>query len=400
MILRRALLAVLLMSLAAPLALATTPAGAQDQSFTAFTRELWPDAQAKGITRATFDKAMEGVTPDSRVITATRRQPEYGKPVGDYINALVAPRRVQTGRAKAQEWAKSFDAVEKKYGVERWILLSLWGMETDYGAAKDKWDVFRSLATLAYVKYRHPYFRNELIVAMGIMQKNGFARSQMVSSWAGAMGQSQFMPSNVVDYAVDFTGDGRADLWRNVPDVLASTANYLNKWNWKSDLPWGFEVMVPNGFDTMKSRATFAEWTGLGLRRADGKPFPRQGNGILFFPSGARGPAFIVTENFAVLKEYNNSDAYAIAVGHLADLLHGGIPIRAAWPKDDHPLSRDLRIALQKKLAALGYKVAEFEGHIDFDMRDDIRAEQKKHGLVPDGNPTAAFLEKIGVRGP
>lgn len=384
------------------LALTCAPlAYAQDQPFAAFVRDLWPDAQAKGITRATFDKAMEGVTPDSRVVAATKRQPEYGKPVGDYINALASPRRVQNGLAKAQEFSRALEAVEKKYGVERWVLVALWGMETDYGAAKDKWDVFRSLATLGYVKYRHPYFRNELIVAMGIMQKNRFERSQMVSSWAGAMGQSQFMPSSVVEYAVDFTGDGRADLWNNVTDVLASTANYLDKFKWQRGLPWGFEVVVPSGFDTMKSRATFAEWTRLGVKRADGKPFPRDseavGQAILFFPSGAKGPAFIVTGNFLVLKAYNNSDAYAIAVGHLADRMHGGIPIRAAWPKDDRPLPRDLRVALQRKLAALGYQVAEFEGHIDFDIRDYIRAEQKKHGMVPDGNPTLALLEKIGV---
>ncbi|WP_244485290.1 lytic murein transglycosylase [Pseudolabrys sp. Root1462] len=399
MALARALLIALLTLAAMPLAHAQK--AADDPSFAAFVKALWPDAQAKGVTRATFDTAMAGVAPDKRVIAATQRQPEYGKPVGEYISALASPGRIKRGLAKADEWSKTLNDVEKKFTVERWILVSLWGMETDYGAAKDKWDVFRSLATLAYIKYRHPYFRNELIVAMGIMQKNGFARPQMVSSWAGAMGQSQFMPSNVVDYAIDFSGDGRADLWNNVPDVLASTANYLHAWKWRSDLPWGFEVTVPNGFDTMKSRASFAEWKRLGVRRADGKPFPRDDQTamqpVLFFPSGAKGPAFVVTENFLVLKEYNNSDAYAIAVGHLADRLHGGIPIRTAWPKDDHPLSRDARIALQKKLAALGYKVADFEGHIDFDIRDFIRAEQKKHGLVPDGNPTTALLEKLSV---
>jgi len=393
--LRRACLIALFVVLAVP------PARAQDQSFAAFVRALWPDAQAKGITRATFDSAMNGLTPDQRVIAATKRQPEYGKPVGDYIDALASPRRIATGLAKAKEWSRTLDAVEKKFGVERFILLSLWGMETDYGAAKDKWDVFRSLATLGYVKYRDPYFRNELIVAMGIMQKNDYPRRQMVSSWAGAMGQAQFMPSSVVDYAVDFTGDSHADLWNSVPDVLASIAHYLDKFKWQRGLPWGFEVMVPNGFDTMKSRATFAEWTRLGVRRADGKPFPRDnagtGDAILFFPSGAKGPAFIVTPNFLALKAYNNSDAYAIAVGHLADRMHGGQPIRAAWPKDDRPLARDLRVALQKKLAALGYNVTEFQGHIDFDIRDYIRAEQKKHGMVPDGNPTLALLEKLGV---
>jgi peptidoglycan lytic transglycosylase B len=374
------------------------PTHAQEQPFANFAAELWTDAKAKGITRATFDLALKSVTPDQRVIAATKRQPEYGKPVGDYVNAIVSNRRIVDGQLKAREWAKTFDAVEKKFQVERWVLLALWGMESDFGAEKDRWDVFRSLATLAYVKYRDPYFRNELIVAMRIMQDGHIARDKMVSSWAGAMGQTQFMPSNFIDYAIDFSGDGRADIWSNVPDVLGSTANYLRKWKWNSALPWGFEVTVPNGFDYMRSRATFAEWQTLGLRRADGKPFPASGQGILFFPSGADGPGFIVTENFDVLKEYNNSDAYAIAVGHLADRMHGGGLIKAAWPKDDRQLSRDARIALQGKLSALGYKVNEFEGHIDFDLRDNIRAEQKKLGMLPDGNPTVVLLDRLGVK--
>lgn len=386
--------------LAALLLVQAVPARAQDQSFAAFTAELWTDAQAKAITRATFDTALKGVTPDQRVIAATKRQPEYGKPVGDYVNAIVSNRRIADAQLKAREWVKTFDAVEKKFEVERWVLLALWGMESDFGTEKDRWDVFRSLATLAYVKYRDPYFRNELLVAMQIMQNSRLPREKMVSSWAGAMGQTQFMPSNFVDYAIDFSGDGRADIWSNVPDVLASTANYLRKWKWNPALPWGFEVTVPKSFDYMRSRANFTEWEALGVRRADGKHFPSSGQGILFFPSGADGPGFIVTENFDVLKEYNNSDAYAIAVGHLADRIHGGGLIKAAWPKDDRQLSRDARIALQRKLSALGYKVNEFEGHIDFDLRDNIRAEQKKLGMVPDGTPTLLLLDRLGVKVP
>ncbi|MGB6314334.1 MAG: lytic murein transglycosylase [Pseudolabrys sp.] len=386
--------------LAALLLVQAVPARAQDQSFAAFTAELWTDAQAKAITRATFDTALKGVTPDQRVIAATKRQPEYGKPVGDYVNAIVSNRRIADAQLKAREWVKTFDAVEKRFEVERWVLLALWGMESDFGTEKDRWDVFRSLATLAYVKYRDPYFRNELLVAMQIMQNSRLPREKMVSSWAGAMGQTQFMPSNFVDYAIDFSGDGRADIWSNVPDVLASTANYLRKWKWNPALPWGFEVTVPKSFDYMRSRANFTEWEALGVHRADGKQFPSSGQGILFFPSGADGPGFIVTENFDVLKEYNNSDAYAIAVGHLADRIHGGGLIKAAWPKDDRQLSRDARIALQRKLSALGYKVNEFEGHIDFDLRDNIRAEQKKLGMVPDGTPTLLLLDRLGVKVP
>ncbi len=372
------------------------PAHAQQKTFATFVVELWPDAQAKGITRASFDLAMHGVTLDPRVIAATQRQPEYGRPFGDYVNAVANKRRIAEGQMKARQWTKTFDAIEKRFGVERWILIALWGIESDFGAEKDRWDVFRSLATLAYVGYRDPYFRNELLVAMKIMQDQHFERKRMVSSWAGAMGQTQFMPTNVVDYAIDFSGDGKSDIWSNVPDVLGSTGNYLHKENWKPGLPWGFEVTVPKGFDMMHSHANFSEWRALGLRRVDGKPFP-SGSGILFFPAGHRGPAIIVTPNYDVLKEYNNSDAYAVAVGHLADRMQGGPPIKAAWPPDDRPISRDARIALQKKLAALGYKVNDFEGHIDFDLRDNIRDEQKKFGMVPDGNPTAAFLERLGV---
>jgi peptidoglycan lytic transglycosylase B len=169
-------------------------------NFDNFKTALWTGAQAKSVARVTFQLALRGVTPDARVIAATKRQPEYGRPIGDYINALVSPSRIQRGREKAREWASTFDAVEKKFAVERWVLLALWGMESDYGAATDRWDVFRSLATLAYTKYRHPYFKNELIVAMRIMQDHRLPREQMVSSWAGAMGQTQFMPSNFFDY--------------------------------------------------------------------------------------------------------------------------------------------------------------------------------------------------------
>ena len=386
--------------LAVVLALCCAPARAQEQSFAAFEAELWPDAQAKGITRATFDLALKGVTPDPRVIAATKRQPEYGKPVGAYVNAIVSRGRIANGQRKAKEWAKTFDAVEKKFGVERWVLIALWGMETDYGAEKDRWDVFRSLATLGYVRYRHPYFRNELIVAMRIMQDGHFARDKMVSSWAGAMGQTQFMPTNVVDYAIDFSGDGKS---RHL-DQCAGRARLDRQLSAQGEL----EARPALGLrghraEGLRLHAQPRQLRGMGEarrapRRRQAVPAVRPGHFV--FPSGANGPAFIATENYAVLKEYNNSDAYAIAVGHLADRINGGAPIKAAWPADDRPLSRDARIALQKKLSALGYKVLDFEGHVDFDLRDNIRAEQAKLGMVPDGNPTAAFLEKLGVKVP
>jgi lytic murein transglycosylase len=371
-----------------------------DPGFQKFLAELWKDAQAKGITRKTFDNAFAGVTPDPRVIATTKRQPEYNKPAGAYVTSIASPLNARNGLKKEAEWRQTFDAIEKQYRVERWVLLAIWGMETSYGALKDKWDGIRSLATLAYAKYRHPYFRDELLIALKIIQDGHIPRERFVTSWAGAMGQTQFMPTNFVDYAVDFSGDGKRDIWTNVPDVLASTANYFAKavGGWKWGVPWGFEVFVPKNFDLMKSRASFEEWTALGVKRADGKPFLRSGDGVLFFPTGLPGPAFIVTPNFEVIKDYNDSDVYALAIGHLSDLMQGGGAFKTPWPAHATQLPRDDRIALQKRLAELGYDQKRFSAHIDFKMRDFVRAEQKKHGLVTDGHPNAALLDKMGIR--
>jgi peptidoglycan lytic transglycosylase B len=364
---------------------------------TAFLDALWADAQKRGITRATFDRALGGFTPDARVIAATRREPEYGKPVGQYVDSIASQARIAAGVAKAAQWAGVLDAIETRYGVERGIVLALWGIESSFGSSADRWDVIRSLATLAEARYRDPYFRNELLVALRIVQEGHIARERMLGSWAGAMGQPQFMPSSFYDYAVDFTGDGKRDIWTSVPDVLASIANYLARTGWQRDLPWGFEVMLPRGFDYRTSRGTFAEWSGRGVRRADGGALPGAGDGFLLFPSGATGPAFLVSANFNVIKLYNNSDVYALAVGHLADRMRGGAPFRAAWPKDDPQLSRDARIALQRKLASLGYPVKDFAGRLDFDQRDMIRELEAKHGMVPDGHPTPALLARLGI---
>jgi hypothetical protein len=220
----------------------------------------------------------------------------------------------------------------------------------------------------------------------------------MLGSWAGAMGQPQFMPSNFLTLAVDFTGDGRKDIWGAPPDVLASIANFLKHWGWKASEGWGHEVTVPKPFDYRRSRASYHEWATLGVARADGKPLPGAGSAILFFPSGASGPAFLVGPNFEVIKRYNNSDVFALAVSHLADRARGGAPFRARWPEVDRQLTRGERIALQKKLKELGYTVNDFEGRIDFDLRDSIRLEQAKHGMVSDGHPTLALLERIGAR--
>ena len=358
---------------------------------------LWPEAQARRITRKTFDAAFSGLTPDARVAATTRRQPEYGAPVGTYINRMASPARIENAARKAAEWSRTLDAIERQYGVDRWIIVALWGIETSFGANTGGFDVIRSLATLALSDYRPGYFRDELLAALTILQDGHIARGKMQGSWAGAMGQPQFMPSNFLMLAVDFDRDGRKDIWGSVPDVLASIANFLKHWGWKAGAAWGYEVLIPQGFDYTRSRASYPEWAALGLTRADGGPLTNGGNAILFFPSGAAGPAFLVAENFNVIKRYNNSDVFALAAGHLADRARGRGPFRTAWPANDPQLSRDQRIALQKRMKELGHPVNDFDGRIDFDLRDEIRREQARHGMVPDGHPTLELLRKIGA---
>jgi lytic murein transglycosylase len=363
----------------------------------AFVQQLWPDAQARGVSRKTFDAALSNLTVDSRVAAATLRQPEFGRPVGTYVNGIATAQRISLASAKAAQWSDTLGAIEQQYGVDRWTLLAIWGIETSFGTNKGGFDVIRSLATLTLIGYRPDFFRDELLAALKVLEEGHIERQKMIGSWAGAMGQPQFMPSNFLELAVDFDRNGRKDIWGSVPDVLASIANFLKHWGWKKGAGWGFEVTVPQNLDYRRSRATYAEWADLGLKRADGEPMP-EGNAILFFPSGAGGPAFLIGENFEVIKRYNNSDVFALAVSHLADRARGLRPFRTAWPVPDRQLSRGERIALQKRMKELGHPVNDFEGRIDFALRDEIRLEQTKHTMIPDGHPTPALLQQIGAR--
>ena len=365
--------------------------------FAPLLRTLWPETSARGITRKTFDSAFAGLTPDARVAALTVRQPEYGAPVGTYINRMASAARIKGAARKAAESSRTLDAVEQQFGVDRWIVVALWGIETAFGTNTGGFDVIRSLATLALSDYRPGYFRDELIAALQILQEGHIARDKMIGSWAGAMGQPQFMPSNFLTLAVDFDRDGRKDIWGSAPDVLASIANFLKHWGWQAGADWGYEVIIPQGFDFVRSRASYPEWAARGVTRADGAPLPAEGKAILFFPSGAAGPAFLAGENFEVIKRYNTSDVFALAAGHLADRARGRGPFRTEWPAHDPQLSRGQRILLQRRLKELGHPVNDFEGRIDFDLRDEIRLEQTEHGMRPDGHPTVELLKRIGA---
>jgi lytic murein transglycosylase len=383
------------------LLLSFAPASAQDteaRSFRGYIEQLWPLAQAKGVTRATFERALGDVQYDFEVARLSRRQPEYGRPVGDYLASLVSQQRIAGGQRRLNELHALLDAIEKQYGVPREVLIAIWGVETGFGANQGGKGVIRSLATLAFHGYKGDFARDELLTALVILQEGHIPPERMIGSWAGAMGQPQFIPSSFMRFAVDFTGDGKRDLWTSVPDTLASIANYLRQNGWQPGQPWGFEVALPHGFDLRKSRGSFREWVTLGFRRADGGPLPTttlRDEATLLFPSGARGPAFLVTANFVAVKTYNISDVYALAVLHLADRLRGAQPFVARWPADDRQLSREDRMRIQKALAAKGYTPSNMQGMIDFEQRDMIRELQVKFGMTPDGHPGAEFLSRL-----
>ena len=373
-------------------------AGRQDPAaFRAFVEGLRPDAESRGVSRAVFDSAFAGVTPDPAVVALTVRQPEFAKPIGVYLASQVTAARIAAGQAMLAKWRPELDAIERTSGVPAPVVVALWGLETNYGASLGGKDVIRSMATLASIGFRPELYRAELLAALTMLQHGEVTREGLRGSWAGAMGQPQFMPSSFETYAVDFDHDGRRDIWGDIPDALASMANFIRQHGWQTDRPWGFEVRLPTGFDYRRSRASDADWAALGVTRADGAALPAEGDGIMFFPSGATGPAFLVTGNFEVIKTYNFSDAYVLSVAQLADRMGGGPPIRASWPTAT-PISRQDRIDLQTRMVALGLPVDNREGRISLALRDAIRSAQEKVGLVPDGEPTTALLKALERR--
>jgi membrane-bound lytic murein transglycosylase B len=300
-----------------------------------FVTSLWPQAHARGVSRATFDAAFNGVTPDPDVIERTKKQAEFVKPIGDYLSTAVSAKRIEKGQTKAREWKEILEKVERVYGVDPYIVLGVWGMETNFGGYVGDKYVIRALATLAYARYRGDYFKKELLSALQILDAGHVHAKDMQGSWAGAMGQTQFMPSSFNHYAVDFDGDGHKDIWTNVPDALASTANYLKKHGWIAGETWGYEVILPQGLGASGSAThyrPFAHWAARGVTRADGEAMPREGQAALTMPAGAGGPAFLVTRNFKVIKTYNNSTAYALGVALLGDRIAGWPPLKASWP--------------------------------------------------------------------
>ncbi|SEL20646.1 lytic murein transglycosylase [Bosea lupini] len=363
--------------------------------FDGFLRTLWPMAQARGISRQTFDLAFQGVTPDPSIVALTRKQSEFTAPIWSYLNSAVGGGRISRGREMLEAHASVLAQAESRYGVPKEIILGIWGMETNYGSFKGDKDVIRSLATLANIRYRGDFFRDELLTALELIEKGHVERSELRGSWAGAMGHTQFMPSSYMKYAVDHTGDGHADIWTSSSDAIASTANYLKGYGWTPGLPWGIEVVVPDGFDHNLYRASFSSFRSAGVRRADGGSLPSSGEARLFYPAGHTGPALLLTANFDVIKKYNSSDAYALAVGHLGDRIVGRPALQGDWPVKAPRLDKAGITDVQLRLKGLGLYNHDADGRIGTGTREAVRQYQLRVGLLADGYPTPALLTRM-----
>jgi lytic murein transglycosylase len=364
----------------------------------------WPDAARRGVTRATFDTYTAGLTPDLKIMDFVDAQPEFTKALWDYLDILVSDARIKRGREILAANKATFDAVEKAYGVDRHVVAAIWGIESNYSTAIGERSVLRSTATLACVGRRQGYFKDEFLATLEILNRGDVAPDHLKGSWAGAFGPTQFMPTAFKRYAVDFDGDGRRDVVDSIPDLVASTANNLKLDGWAPGETWGYEVVLPQGFDYLLADGkpmTLRDWAHRGVRRAGGKAFPRESDkATLLLPAGARGPAFLMLNNFRVIMRYNPAEAYALAIGHLADRLRGDTPFAQAWPREERVLTGAERYEFQQLLASQGFDIGgEPNGRINARTRSALKRYQQAAGLLPDGFATAGLLDRLRAGG-
>jgi lytic murein transglycosylase len=375
--------------------------------------DIWPEAKAAGVSRAAFDKALAGVTldwtlpelaPPGKPVKppSIKWQTEFGSP-GAYFNQRILTSLAKLGRGRIDQWRKTLGAIYERYGVPPAILVAIWAKESGFGQENLPEPAIRALATEAFIGYRKDLFRKELIAALQIVASGDVAPERMRSSWAGALGQPQFLPSLFRKYAVDFDRDGKRDIWGSVPDSLASMANYLKGEGWKRERGWGVEAKVPASvsctLEGPEQGKPMAEWARLGVTQADGRPLPVRGAGgkrpgILLMPAGRFGPAFIVTENFYVLKQYNNSDLYALYIGHLADRFADDRPFVGAWQTVGGFSRGDVK-GMQDQLVAEGYDVGNVDGLVGYKTRIAVGLWQEKQGQTPTCFPDAKLVRSI-----
>lgn len=387
-------------------------AGVEQQFRQWLQNDLWPQAKARGVSQRTFQRAFDGVTldwklpdlvpPGTRAKTPKKQfQAEFSAPAGYFsekrISGLVAG-----GKTRRAKYARTLAAIEKKYGVPGHIIIAVWGRESGFGGAKIPHDTFRVLGTKAFMSTRKELFGKEVLAALEIAERGDVDPRAMKSSWAGAMGQPQFLPSSYLKFAVDFDGDGRRDIWNSVPDTLASIGNYLASYGWQRGRDWGFEVALPASvscaLEGPDQGRLIADWASMGIARVTGKPFPAhetRSDGYMMNPAGRYGPTFVVTPNFYVLKEYNESDLYALFIGHVGDrIAYGGKRFSGNWGNVG-PLHRSDVAAMQRALEARGYDVGGADGLAGFKTRRSIGDWQAKNGMKQTCFPDAALARAL-----
>lgn len=375
----------------------------QQQNAASFAR--WREAFAAralraGIRRDIVTEAMRRAEIDRKIVELDGAQAEFTKTVGAYMRSAVSGTRIRTGQLKARALYNTLVQIQRQSGVDARVVMGIWGIETNFGGYRGNSSTIDALATLAWHGRRRDWAERELIAVLKIVQNGDIGFADLTGSWAGAMGHTQFMPTSYLAYAVDFTGDGRRNIWSEDPsDALASTANYLRVHGWKPGQPWGVEVILPRGFDfglaSIKARRPMAFWISAGVRGVDGQPVPNHGRSGLWLPQGAGGPAFLTFDNFNVIRRYNPSNSYALAVGRLGDRIFGAPALSGVWPKADKALGRAEVRALQARLTALGFDTKGADGRAGPNTEAAIRAYQRRAGLVPDGYPSRALYARV-----
>ncbi|NMM91121.1 murein transglycosylase [Rhodococcus sp. SRB_17] len=389
---------------APPMVATTAPLAAsaeveRSQKFARWVAGFSASARAAGIDEATLHLAFDGVRFIPRVIELDRAQPEFTRTIWDYLDSALSAQRIARGQDKLLQLRSQVDAAAARYGVPIEVLVAIWGLESNYGSNVGDIATIDALATLGFEGRREDWARGQLLAALSILQNREIDRAQMVGSWAGAMGQTQFLPSNFLAYAVDADGDGRRDIWGNVADVMASTANFLARSGWQAGQPWGMEVRLPPGFDFARAdtdvRQPASLWANEGVQSIDGAPLPALDDSSIVLAASARGPAFLVGPNFRTILRYNNSTSYALAVGLLAQQLAGGPAVQTPWPRDVQALTRSQVMALQTALNARGFDSGTPDGAMGPATRRGIRQYQRSLGLPADGYPTLDLLQRL-----
>jgi lytic murein transglycosylase len=356
------------------------------------------EALKAGIRADIVTAAFRNIKFDEKAVRFSRTQPEYRLPIWDYMASLVDDARIADGLRTMKIYRQTLRDVEKAYGIDRFILSAVWGIESDYGQEMGEFFLPHALSNVACAGRKAAFFKAELIQALRIITEGDVKLADLKGSWAGAFGQTQFIPSTYRRLAVDFDGDGRRDTIHSVPDTLASAANFLKKAGWQSGVLWGFEVKVPKSYAGPVGRtkkSTISQWAKRGISRADGSPLPKTGSFALIMPAGRSGPAFLVSRNFDVLYSYNAAQSYALAISHLSDRLNGKGAFKTPWPTDDPGLTRAQRKRLQQLLIEQGYYKGEADGRVGPLTMAAIKEAEKRAGLKPTGRPGFRILNVL-----